>query len=100
MVDLASSHGITDDSEILDSAEILITNGEAIVGRDLIDRYKNLKLIANFGVGYDGIDASYAASKGILVTNTPGVLTDDVADLGVGLLLALSQKYCQSGSFC
>ena len=65
MVDLASSHGITDDSEILDSAEILITNGEAIVGRDLIDRYKNLKLIANFGVGYDGIDASYAASKGI-----------------------------------
>ncbi|MCL1603600.1 2-hydroxyacid dehydrogenase [Succinatimonas hippei] len=99
MVDLASSHGITDDSEILDSAEILITNGEAIVGRDLIDRYKNLKLIANFGVGYDGIDASYAASKGIFVTNTPGVLTDDVADLGVGLLLALSRNIVKADHF-
>ena len=50
MIDLSSSHGITDDLEIMNRAEILITNGEAVVGRDLIDRYKNLKLITNFGV--------------------------------------------------
>jgi lactate dehydrogenase-like 2-hydroxyacid dehydrogenase len=47
----------------------------------------NLQVIANFGVGYDGVDVAHAASKGIVVTNTPDVLNDEVADTAIGLLL-------------
>ena len=53
----------------------------------LIDTLPNLKLIASFGVGYDHIDAAYAASKGIIVTHTPDVLDDEVADTAIGLLI-------------
>lgn len=53
----------------------------------LIDQLPNLEIISNFGVGYDGIDAAYAAQKNIMVTNTPDVLTEEVADIAVGLLI-------------
>ncbi|MBD8468649.1 2-hydroxyacid dehydrogenase [Sphingomonas sp. CFBP 8765] len=52
------------------------------------DRLPALEIVANFGVGYDGIDADAAAARGIVVTNTPGVLDEEVADLTIGLLLA------------
>lgn len=52
-----------------------------------IDQLPNAEVIANFGVGYDGVDARHAATKGILVTNTPDVLNDEVADTTIGLLL-------------
>ncbi|HEX5933066.1 MAG TPA: 2-hydroxyacid dehydrogenase [Pseudorhizobium sp.] len=52
-----------------------------------LDRLPNLELIASFGVGYDGIDARYAAGRGIIVTNTPDVLTEEVADATIGLLI-------------
>jgi lactate dehydrogenase-like 2-hydroxyacid dehydrogenase len=53
----------------------------------LIDALPNLKIVANFGVGYDGVDAGYAATKNVLVTNTPDVLDEEVADTTIGLLL-------------
>lgn len=56
-------------------------------GADM-DRLPGLRLIANYGVGYDSIDVAAATTRGIKVTNTPDVLSDDVADLAVGLLLA------------
>lgn len=52
-----------------------------------IDALPNLAIIANFGVGYDAVDAAHAAGKGIMVTNTPDVLTEEVADTALGLLL-------------
>ncbi|TRL39686.1 2-hydroxyacid dehydrogenase [Rhizobium straminoryzae] len=52
-----------------------------------IDQLPALEVISNFGVGYDGVDAGHAGSKGILVTNTPDVLNDEVADTTIGLLL-------------
>ncbi|SIQ14413.1 Lactate dehydrogenase [Rhizobium sp. RU35A] len=52
-----------------------------------IDQLPALEVISNFGVGYDGVDAAYAGSKGVLVTNTPDVLNDEVADTTIGLLL-------------
>ena len=58
------------------------------VGSAWFDRLPALEIVANYGVGYDGIDATAAAARGIIVTNTPGVLDDEVADLTVGLLLA------------
>ncbi len=52
-----------------------------------IDLFPGLEIIASFGVGYDGVDAIHAASRGVTVTNTPDVLTDEVADTAIGLLL-------------
>ena len=56
----------------------------------LFDALPNLKIVANFGVGYDGVDANYAAKKGVIVTNTPDVLDEEVADTTIGLLLNTS----------
>jgi lactate dehydrogenase-like 2-hydroxyacid dehydrogenase len=53
----------------------------------IIDALPKLEIIANFGVGYDGVDVGHAASKGIIVTNTPDVLDEEVADTTIGLLL-------------
>jgi len=65
--------------------------GHSTLGASLIDAFPNLGLIANYGVGYDTIDVAYASKQGILVSNTPDVLTNDVADLAIGMLLALSR---------
>lgn len=54
---------------------------------EFIDALPNLEIIANFGVGYDAVDSGHAAKRGIMVTNTPDVLSDEVADTTVGLLL-------------
>jgi glyoxylate reductase len=53
---------------------------------------ERLKLIANFGAGIDHIDVAAATERGITVTNTPGVLTDDTADLTMGLIMAVSRR--------
>jgi lactate dehydrogenase-like 2-hydroxyacid dehydrogenase len=58
-----------------------------------IDALPNLKIIANFGVGYDGVDAAHAASKGIIVTHTPNVLDEEVADTTIGLLLNTLRQF-------
>jgi len=52
-----------------------------------MDRLPKLEIVASFGVGYDGIDLEHAAARGIVVTNTPDVLTEEVADTALGLLL-------------
>ena len=52
----------------------------------------SLKIIGNYGVGYDGIDTERAARQGIWVTNTPGVLNDEVADLALGLMIAVVRQ--------
>lgn len=71
---------------------VLITNGEATVTRALIASLPALELIAVFGVGYDGVDVQAAAEHQVRVSHTPGVLTDDVADLALGLMLATSRQ--------
>ena len=57
------------------------------VDAELIDALPDLKIVASFGVGYDHIDARYAAERGVIVTHTPNVLDDEVADTAIGLLL-------------
>ena len=58
----------------------------------LIDSLPNVKVIANYGVGYDNVDARHAASKGVIVTHTPNVLNDEVANTAILLLLATDRK--------
>ncbi|WP_246731413.1 2-hydroxyacid dehydrogenase [Methylocapsa sp. S129] len=57
------------------------------INADMMDAFPNLEIIAHFGVGYDSVDVGHAASRGIMVTHTPGVLTEDVADIAIGLLI-------------
>lgn len=57
------------------------------ISAEFIDALPGLEIIANFGVGYDAVDAGHAGKAGVMVTNTPDVLTEEVADTAVGLLL-------------
>ncbi len=57
------------------------------LGAKQFDLLPNLEIVSSFGVGYDQIDAAAAAERGIIVTHTPGVLDDEVADTAIGLLL-------------
>lgn len=58
------------------------------VGAAFMDALPKLEIVANFGVGYDGVDAKHAGARGVMVTNTPDVLTEEVADTALGLLIA------------
>jgi glyoxylate reductase len=62
------------------------------VDTELLDRAPELKIVANFGVGYNNIDVPSATRRGIMVTNTPGVLTDATADLTMALILAVARR--------
>ncbi|MCW1382276.1 2-hydroxyacid dehydrogenase [Novosphingobium sp. KCTC 2891] len=65
----------------------------------LFGRLPALEIVANFGVGYDNIDVAEAAVRGVVVTNTPGVLDEEVADLALGLLLATLRRLPQADAF-
>jgi lactate dehydrogenase-like 2-hydroxyacid dehydrogenase len=62
------------------------------IGEPLFARMPALEIVANFGVGYDNIDIAAAVARGIVVTNTAGVLDEEVADLTLGLLLATLRR--------
>jgi glyoxylate reductase len=74
-----------------DDVEALAAVGERIDDRTL-ELLPHLRLIANYGVGYDSIDVAAAARRGIAVTNTPGVLTAATADLTLALILAVRRR--------
>ena len=71
----------------------------APIDKDVMDATPTLKIIANCAVGYDNIDIEYARRKGIMVTNTPGVLTETTADLSWALILAVARKIPQADVF-
>ncbi len=79
--------------------------GESQVTRGLMAQLPALEMISVFGVGYDRYDIPAAHERGIPVTNTPDVLTDDVADMGITLMLALARgvpqadKYVRAGKW-
>ena len=59
-------------------------------------RFPKLQIVSSFGVGYDHVDVKYAAAHGIVVTNTPSVLTEEVADTALGLLLCTAREFPQA----
>lgn len=74
-------------------AEVLVPTITDEIDADLIaGAGEQLKMIANFGAGVNHIDVDAATARGIMVTNTPGVLTEDTADLAMGLILAVSRR--------
>ncbi|AFJ47843.1 2-hydroxyacid dehydrogenase [Shimwellia blattae] len=83
----------------------LITNGETRIDAALMDKLPALEHIAVFGVGYDQVDISAACARDIAVSHTPGVLTDDVADMAIGMMIACgrqivgAQKFIEAGQW-
>lgn len=69
---------------------------KAFIGPDFMRALPNLEIVANFGVGYDGVDAAYAGRNGVMVTNTPDVLTEEVADTAVGLLISTLREFSRA----
>lgn len=91
--------------EVPDRAAMLASHGERIVAvctgahtgvatdAAMLAALPNLKVIGNYGVGYDSIDVKEAARRGIVITNTPDVLTEEVADTTIGLLIATVREF-------
>lgn len=77
----------------------IAASGESKVPRGLIAQLPALEIISVFGVGYDGVDVAAARERGIRVTHTPDVLTDDVADLALGLVLAVARRIPQADRY-
>ncbi len=79
--------------DAVQAADVLVpTLGDRIDSRLLSRSGENLRLVANFGNGFDHIDVATALSRGITVTNTPGVLTEDTADMTMALILAVPRR--------
>jgi glyoxylate reductase len=82
--------------EAVKSGDVLVpTVTDEIDAAVIAEAGPNLKLIANFGNGFDNIDVPAALARGITVTNTPGVLTADTADMTVALILAVSRRLAE-----
>ena len=83
----------------------VVTGGHLGAPADVMERLPNLEMVAINGVGFDKVDLDMAKARGIKVSNTPDVLTADVADLAIGLTLALTRKisegdrYVRSGAW-
>ena len=82
-------------AERIGDCDVLCSVFDIPVGRDLIDCGHSLKLIANYAVGYNNIDTTYAAEKGIVVTNTPRSVIEPTADLALALLLSCSRRIAE-----
>ena len=95
-VDLSTAEYPVSRKELLSAvkeAHVLVpTIGDKIDASLLSAASSNLKLIANYGAGYDHIDIKTALHRGIIVTNTPSVLTTDTADMTMALILAIPRK--------
>ncbi len=73
--------------------------GESLVPAALLAQLPRVNVVSVFGVGYDGVDTQAAIARGVPVTHTPDVLTDDVADLAIGLLLSVARQIPQAGQY-
>ena len=80
-------------------AIVAVTSGVWGVRSEHLDRLPGLRAVVNFGVGYDSTDISEAANRGIVVSNTPDVLTDCVADTAVGLLIDVMRRLSAADRF-
>jgi lactate dehydrogenase-like 2-hydroxyacid dehydrogenase len=96
--------------KVADKEALLAQIGDKVIGvchgghsmhvdAALMDRMPNMKLVSNFGVGYDGVDTSAARDRGIIVTNTPDVLTEEVADTALGLLIMTVRELPQARDY-
>jgi lactate dehydrogenase-like 2-hydroxyacid dehydrogenase len=77
----------------------LVQGGGTVTPTALLDALPALEIISVFGVGYDGVPVDYCRKRGVKVTNTPDVLTDDVADVAVALILMTGRGFVRANRF-
>ena len=77
----------------------IAASGESKVPHELIAQLPKLEIVSVFGVGYDGVDVAAARERGIAVTHTPNVLNDEVADLAMALVLAVSRRLVEADRY-
>ncbi len=77
----------------------LVQDGGTVTPVSLLEALPNLEIIAVHGVGYDGVPVEYCRQRGIMVSNTPDVLTDDVADVAVALILMTGRGFIRANRF-
>ena len=81
-------------------ADVLVPTVTDRIDRSILSQSgPQLKLVANFGTGVDNIDLDTARNRGIIVTNTPGVLTEDTADMTMALILAVPRRLAEGAAF-
>jgi D-3-phosphoglycerate dehydrogenase len=83
----------------LAEAEAVIADGRTIFDAQVMKAARKLRILARIGVGLDNVDVNAATERGVYVTNTPGVLSDAVAELTIGLMLALSRRLLEAHAF-
>ena len=86
--------------KFLPTVDYLVPLLSVPISEELMSKSKNLKGIANYAVGYNNIDVMAAKKFGIIVTNTPGVLTNATADLAWALILAITRRIIESDREC
>ena len=86
-------------AQIAPRIKAIAGGGESQVTRALMSQLPALEMISVFGVGYDRYDVAAARERGIPITNTPDVLTDDVADMGISLMLAIARTIPQADKY-
>ena len=77
----------------------ILTMGHGKVDAAMIDALTNLEMISVMGVGYDGVDVRHALAKGAATTNTPGVLSAEVANLAIGLVLSVTREIPKADAY-
>ncbi len=99
---------VNPDDRVLDRAELLEAVADVdgllclltdTIDGELLDAAPNLKIVANYAVGYNNIDVDAATERGVLVTNTPGVLTETTADLTWALLMSIARRTVEGDAF-
>ncbi len=73
-------------------AQGMVSMATDAIDRDLIDGLADIRIIANYAVGFNNIEIDYARERGIMVTNTPGVLTEATADVAMALILCVARR--------
>ncbi len=86
-------------AKIAPRVRAIAASGESKVPRELIAQLPKLEMISVFGVGYDGVDIAAAGERGVPVTHTPNVLNDEVADLAMALVLAVSRRLIEADRY-
>ena len=86
-------------TEIGDKVRAIAATAAVRIDDALMRKLPKLEMISSFGVGYDAVDAKWAGENGIVVSNTPDVLNEEVADTALGLLLATVRQLPQASAF-
>lgn len=101
-VTMFEGRGLPSNAELIagvQDAEGLLGSAQLPVGADVLAAAPHLRVVSNFGVGFDNVDVVEASKRGVLVCNTPGVLSNAVADLTIGLMVSLARRLPESERF-